>query len=273
MNWWVVVPTVIFGGANAVAVGPACGGDRASAGATSMSGSLDALAPELRAKLEAELRAKLTPEIEAALRPKLAAEIRRELEDRMHADRTLASARPHPPDPHAADPGPATTRPPDPTTAATPATAGSNGTPDTTGGDPAKPGTPDTLDTASQDIWSRTGVHIWPITGSVRLLELAVGTGLEDKSPHDVREVYEKVPELLYCYTAFESGQPEQTVTHVWRRGNRLVSRVELEVGQSPKWKTWSKQRTQPHWTGLWSCEVLGPDGTQLGLTVFRIGG
>ena len=50
------------------------------------------------------------------------------------------------------------------------------------------------------------------------------------------------------------------------------MARVELEVGNSPKWKTWSKQRTQPHWTGLWSCEVLGPEGQQLGATAFQVG-
>ena len=51
------------------------------------------------------------------------------------------------------------------------------------------------------------------------------------------------------------------------------VTGVELEVGKSPKWRTWSKQRVSPHWRGVWSCEVLSPEGTQLGLHVFQVGG
>ncbi len=260
MNLWVVVSAGILGGAHVELIGSACGGEGAAP--ADAPASATALPTEVRAQIEAELRKKLVPEIEAALRPKLAAEIRRELEDRMRREEALASA--HRPGNPSADPAPnpgsdlpATQVPPRPGTNDAPAT------------DPPRPNTEPT----AADIWANPGTHVWPIARSPRLVELAVGTGLEDKTPRDVREVYAKVPELLYCYSSFENSQAEQTITHVWRRGNRLVSRVELEVGQSPKWKTWSKQRTQPHWTGLWSCEVLGPDGAQLGLTVFRVGG
>lgn len=126
---------------------------------------------------------------------------------------------------------------------------------------------------AGDDIWTTPGTRIWPSAGGLKLVEHVVAAALDDKLPADVRLHYPNTPEILYCYSVFENPLPDTTVTHVWRRGSRLVSRVELEVGRSPKWRTWSKQRTQPHWTGLWSCEVLGPDGQQLGLTVFQIGG
>jgi len=126
---------------------------------------------------------------------------------------------------------------------------------------------------ASEDIWSTPGTRIWPSTGGTKLVELVVATTLEEKLPADSELHYATVPAILYCYSVFENAQADATVTHVWRRGSRLVSRVELEVGRGPKWRTWSKQRTQPHWTGLWSCEVLGTDGRQLGLTVFQVGG
>lgn len=265
MHLWVVVLAGIPGIANVGLMGSACGGERAAP--DGMTVSATALPSDLRTRIEAEVRAKLTPEIEAELRPKIAAEIRREFEERMRRDQALASA--HRPANSATNattnPGgdlPATHVPPHP------------GTPDPSVSDPAANDLPrPSTEPATADIWAHPGTHVWPMAGSPRLVELAVGTGLEDKTPRDVQEVYAKVPELLYCYSSFENSQSEQTITHVWRRGNRLVSRVELEVGQSPKWKTWSKQRTQPHWTGLWSCEVLGPDGAQLGLTVFRVGG
>jgi hypothetical protein len=125
----------------------------------------------------------------------------------------------------------------------------------------------------SSDIWTTPGTTIWPYAGGLRLAELQVGTGLEDKLPVGIELHYTTIPEVLYCYTVFDNPAQDLTVTHVWRRSGRLVSKVELEVGKSPKWRTWSKQRTQPHWSGVWSCEVLAPDGTQLGLTVFQVGG
>ena len=192
------------------------------------------LRSELRAAVVAELRQELAPAIKA----ELAADARRER--RPDAVDSAGAGDP-------ADPG-------DPSGPATPPQPGSDG---------LKPGDP----------WSELGTRIWPSAGGLKLVELVVGTALEDKLPTDVKTHYPTPPEILYCYSVFENPEADATVTHVWRRGSRLVSRVELEVGNSPKWRTWSKQRTQPHWTGLWSCEVLGGDGRQLGLTVFQIGG
>lgn len=219
----------------------------------------------------ASLRAEVKKSLEAELRPEVIAELKRELAPEVRAQ-LLAE---HPPTPV---PMPAVTPPvtpanppgvrPDAAADADPAGASDAGP----GSGDETPGPSEPLPGAG-DIWSQPGTHIWPSAGGLKLVELVVGTALDEKLPTDVREHYPNVPEILYCYSVFENPLPDATVTHVWRRGSRLVSRVELEVGNSPKWRTWSKQRTQPHWTGLWSCEVLGEDGRQLGLTVFQIGG
>ncbi len=211
------------------------------------------LDPARREALEAEarqaLRDELTPVVRDELRRELTPIVRAELE------RDLAAApRPSAPDPGATDAGA-----PDPGA--------------TDAGAPDAATAPDDREPSAQDLWTRPGTRIWPSAGGIKLVDLRVGTALENKLPTDVRTHYPSTPEILYCYTVFENPLPDATITHVWRRGSRLVSKVELEVGRSPKWRTWSKQRTQPHWTGLWSCEVLGVDGQQLGLTVFQIGG
>lgn len=200
---------------------------------------------EARAALEKELRPVIRAELRAELLPQVRAELRAELGGASAVGASEGGSAPRP------------------------AQAGGEA-PDAVGGEPEVRGGPTGQD---GDIWSSPGSKIWPSSGGFRLVELVVGTALEDKLPVDIRTHYPNVPEILYCYTVFESPDQDTNVTHIWRRGSRLVSRVELEVGKSPKWRTWSKQRTQPHWTGLWSCEVLGPDGRQLGLTVFQIGG
>lgn len=198
---------------------------------------------------EEKLRAELTPlvrdQLRNELRPVVMDELRKELTN---------------PD------TPPTTGPSEPATAPAPTR------PDTR---PTGPGTapPSNPSDPQGDLWNRPGTTIWPSPGGLRLVELSVGTGLEEKLPVGIASHYQEVPEILFCYTVFENPGPDQTVTHVWRRSGRLVSRVELEVGKSPKWRTWSKQRTAPHWRGVWSCEVLSPDGTQLGLHVFQVGG
>lgn len=206
------------------------------------------LSPEALEALKDDVRKSLRTE----LRPEVVAELRRELTPTIKAELLADLRRTGAPGPDAANADPT---PSNLTGPATPPTPGDSG--DMKDGDP----------------WSQPGTRIWPSAGGLKLVELVVGTALEDKLPTDVATHYATPPEILYCYSVFENPDPDATVTHVWRRGSRLVSRVELEVGNSPKWRTWSKQRTQPHWTGLWSCEVLDQKGQQLGLTVFQIGG
>lgn len=208
------------------------------------------------AKLRAELMPTVRDELRHELRPVVMEELRREL-----AQPNPGSTRPAEP----AVPGAGAGMDPRPTN-----TNPSGQTPDATA--PGTPPHPHPID-AQSDLWNRPGTTIWPSPGGLRLVELSVGTGLEEKLPVGIASHYQQVPEILFCYTVFENPGPDQTVTHVWRRSGRLVSRVELEVGKSPKWRTWSKQRVAPHWRGVWSCEVLSPDGTQLGLHVFQVGG
>ncbi len=116
----------------------------------------------------------------------------------------------------------------------------------------------------------RPGVEIWP-DGRPRLIDLAIATEIKARKPVNVAQRYKAVPELLMCFTAFGSDA-DTTVTHVWRHGDRVVSRVELSVGRSPSWRTWSRQRLNVGGTGAWSCEVLGPDGQRLGVARVRVG-
>jgi|GEM_PF-2148652 len=228
--------------------------DSGAKGRTSSAGMSQGpnLSPEALVAIEADVRKSLRSE----LRPEVLADLRRELAPAVKAELLAEMRRDPRPPPRLGDS-------PDTNDDSTPSAAPSGPVTPPTPGEPGKEGDP----------WSEPGTRIWPSAGGLKLVELVVGTALEDKLPTDVALHYATPPEILYCYTVFENPEPDATVTHVWRRGSRLVSRVELEVGNSPKWRTWSKQRTQPQWTGLWSCEVLDSKGQQLGLTVFQIGG
>lgn len=224
--------------------------DAATVGLTGLVLALPACSPDPASSAPRADREALQQAMRTELEPIVRRELRAELEPIVRAELRREFTRTSEPDPRAPRPD---------------ATASNAPGPDAT----ENPGSPP----ADADIWNRPGTTIWPSPGGLRLVELAVGTGLEDKLPVGVAAHYPNVPEILFCYTVFENPSADQTITHVWRRSGRLVSRVELEVGKSPKWRTWSKQKSQPHWDGTWSCEVLGPDDRQLGLTVFVVGG
>ncbi len=198
------------------------------------------LAPDERAAIVEEVRQAVRKDLRDALREELARELRDTA--RAEVDAALKAA-------------PRTPR--GPSDAAPRAAA-------------AAPSRPSIVTDVADD--ARPGTSLSQVEGPVRLVELAVGTNVVDRNPEDVRERYDEVPPMLYCYSAVESREPNQSIVHVWRRQGVLVSRVELEVGKSPRWKTWSKQKTLDHWTGPWSCEVTSSDGQQLGVTRFIVG-
>lgn len=210
-------------------------------------------------RLRHELASSVRDELRDELRPVVMDELRREL------------ARPDATNPTPPDPTPPNT--PDTIAEQAAPHAGTPPAANTEDASPTAPSSPSDLQAPGGELWNRPGTTIWPTRGGLRLVELTVGTGLEEKLPIGIESHYSTVPEILFCYSVFENPDPDQTVTHVWRRSGRLVSKVELEVGKSPKWRTWSKQRTAPHWRGVWSCEVLSTDGLQLGLHVFQVGG
>jgi hypothetical protein len=118
----------------------------------------------------------------------------------------------------------------------------------------------------------RPGVFVFSGRGAMRVSDLAIAAGVDGRVPAGVAAHFPTPPERLVCYTAIENREAEASVTHVWRRGSRVLSRVELRVGKSPSWRTWSRQRVRPELFGEWSCEILDGEGARLGLATFQVG-
>lgn len=115
------------------------------------------------------------------------------------------------------------------------------------------------------------GVTLSDGSDSMRLVSLAVGTAVQDRKPVGVAVRFREVPPRFHCHSAVDSRVPSATIVHTWRRGARVISRVELEVGKSPAWRTWSRQRIRSEWADRWSCTVTTLDGAILGTAHFEV--
>lgn len=118
----------------------------------------------------------------------------------------------------------------------------------------------------------RPGVRLTRGAADIRLVDLAIALEIKSRVPQGVSNSFPEMPRMFMCYSVYDNRVDATTVTHVWKRDGRVVSRVELEVGRSPKWRTWSRQRVKPHWTGEWACEVYGPGDVKLGVARFSAG-
>jgi Protein of unknown function (DUF2914) len=71
-------------------------------------------------------------------------------------------------------------------------------------------------------------------------------------------------------WTRLSGGAPGRWVEHVWFHGNKEIARVRQKV-EGPTWRTWTRKRIMPEWTGDWRVEVLAEDGTVLAERFFTI--
>ncbi len=74
----------------------------------------------------------------------------------------------------------------------------------------------------------------------------------------------------LYCFTRILGAQEPTKIFHVWYYKNKERARVPLEVN-SGNWRTYSSKIIQPHETGEWRVEILGPDSELLRVIHFKV--
>jgi hypothetical protein len=59
----------------------------------------------------------------------------------------------------------------------------------------------------------------------------------------------------------------------VWKHEGVEKGVVELNVGKSPRWRTWSRRQMRTRDTGRWSVEVRSADGSILDTVDFEVDG
>ena len=118
----------------------------------------------------------------------------------------------------------------------------------------------------------RVGVYAYPARDGLAVVDLAIAERMQGRQPFNISDNYATPPALLACFGAYSNRGQEAQITHVWRKGDKLLSRVELRVGVGPKWRTWSRQRVRGG-NAVYSCEVLSPSGKRLGIARATVGG
>ncbi|MEE9167196.1 MAG: DUF2914 domain-containing protein [Candidatus Neomarinimicrobiota bacterium] len=105
---------------------------------------------------------------------------------------------------------------------------------------------------------------------AVSIEEMVFCEDVVDRTPVNPGTEFEAGVEKVYCFTAVANPGPKTTITHVWSHEGEEKTRVEMNVGTSSRWRTWSK--FQPEWTGSWNVTVLDAAGTEIGSADFNFG-
>jgi hypothetical protein len=122
-----------------------------------------------------------------------------------------------------------------------------------------------------------TVVSLFPIAtaeaqlaASLRVAEAVVCEDVVDREPVGAGTSFSSSVGQLYCFTKIEGAHEPTAVTHVWYFGDTERARVNLPV-DSEVWRTKTSKKIQPHETGPWHVDVLGPQGELLQAVGFEI--
>ena len=105
---------------------------------------------------------------------------------------------------------------------------------------------------------------------ALEVVDAVITTAVIDREPVDNVEVFPLQNGQLYCFSRIAGADEPTVVYHVWYRGERMVSRVELPVNSS-NWRTWSAKRFLEGWSGEWHVEIQDVDGNILRKVEFQL--
>ncbi len=72
---------------------------------------------------------------------------------------------------------------------------------------------------------------------------LVVGTGVQDREPVGVADIFPAGTETVFCYLEARNISQEVEVQLVWYFGEEEVARVPLSLGAGPRWRTYSSKQ------------------------------
>lgn len=110
-----------------------------------------------------------------------------------------------------------------------------------------------------------------PRTTRVRIVDSAIATNVQQRVPTGLGEVFSTDAGTIWAWVAVENRGEPTKVTMVWRRDDKVRSTLDLPVGTSPRWRTWSRTRLRKFDAGEWTVDIYDEDGNVLDTLEFTV--
>lgn len=106
---------------------------------------------------------------------------------------------------------------------------------------------------------------------TLEVVDYGLGTGVENRQLTGQADSFDlSVGKVWAWIKVNNSGDPSQ-VTMVWKRDGEESWRIDLNVGTSPAWRTWSRKTIRKWDAGIWTVDILAPDGTMIESIEFEV--
>lgn len=110
-----------------------------------------------------------------------------------------------------------------------------------------------------------------PSVASLRVLTSSLATAVEAREPTGIASAFAAGTGEVYAWFQLENPGPPTAVTLTWLRDGEARAEVSLEVGTSPRWRTWARRRLAPTDAGAWTAELRDGSGALLDSLRFTV--
>ncbi len=91
--------------------------------------------------------------------------------------------------------------------------------------------------------------------------DFVLSHGITEREPVDITNSFLPSDERAYAFLRVSNLGAPTNVTFAWYYEDRVHAVVDLDIGTSPGWRTWSSTNLR---SGQWRVELLGHDGLVL---------
>lgn len=106
------------------------------------------------------------------------------------------------------------------------------------------------------------------VIGSIGIAEFVVARDVIKREPVEVTDTFSREDTDAYAFASIANSGPPTNISFVWRYGDTVYAAVEMEIGTSPRWRTWSSAELLP---GRWRVQLVTSDGVVLGEQPFTV--
>lgn len=98
--------------------------------------------------------------------------------------------------------------------------------------------------------------------------DFVLSRGIDEREPADTTYAFTLPDEQAYAFVRISNQGTPTSVTFVWHYEGAVHARVDVNVGTSPGWRTWSSANLKP---GSWRVELISHSGLVLAERTFKV--
>lgn len=103
--------------------------------------------------------------------------------------------------------------------------------------------------------------------GGLQVVEAKAAGGVTDREAVDESSSF-SAGDQVTIWAAIRNTESPGDIKMVWFANDKEVATIDIEVGQSWRWRTWSKSKV---WAGDWKVEIQDGSGTVLETVEFSV--